>query len=578
MKMNKLWLWLMCAMATIALTACDNDTVTDTNDEENNNNDYDSVNVTDHEDLNDYVWDESEVVEVQFNGSSIQANDDGIEINGSVMTVTAAGTYRFNGNLSNGQVIVDTDDEEVVRLILNGASINCTTSAPIHVADAEKVVIILPEGTESSLVDGSSYYYDDPGEDEPNAALFSKADLTIYGGGLLRIDGNYNDAVASKDGLIIAGAQVEVTSVDDGIRGKDYLIVRGGEVTVNADGDGLKSTNDEDSGRGYVAIEEGTVDITAGGDAIDAATDALITGGTISIVSGGGSSYSVSGDASAKGIKAEVLVQIDGGTIDVSAADDAVHSNNVLIVNGGSLTLSSADDGIHADSDLTIEDGKINITKCYEGIESADGDITINGGEMHIVSSDDAINVAGGGDSGPGQPVASGDYLYVNGGYIAITSVGDGIDINGSIRMSDGIIIINGPTSSGNGAIDYDASFSITGGYLLALGSSGMAQGPGSSSSQCSVMMTFWSTQRAGKLLNLQTTSGETLFTFMPSKSYQSVVFSSSSLKTGSTYNVYTGGSTTGTAVDGLYSGGTYTPGSQLVSFTQKATVTKVSM
>ena len=165
------------------------------------------------------------------------------------------------------------------------------------------------------------------------------------------------------------------------------------------------------------------------------------------------------------------------------------------------------------------------------------------------------------------------DYRFIITVYIDAN--GDGMDVNGSVEMNAGVVIINGPTQNNNGALDH-MGFKIIGGYLLAIGSSGMAQAPDTSFTQYSVMYNFSSTQSAGNLFHIGTESGEGLLTFAPTKAYQSIVLSSPELKNGSTYLAYTGGSSTGAVNDGLYSGGSYTPGTQATSFTVSGTVTTV--
>jgi hypothetical protein len=516
----------------------------------------------------DYTWNESDIVTITLNGSSITVEPAVANVDGGTVTITTAGTYSISGTLDNGQVIVDTEDEATVRLILNGASINNSSTSPLYIANAEKAVIVLAENTTNSITDGATYVFESEDEDEPNAALFSKADLTIYGKGSLTVNGNYNDGIVSKDGLIIGSGSIRVTAADDGIRGKDYLIVEDGAIQINAGGDGLKSDNDEDTDAGYIWIEGGDITITSAGDAIAAETDALVGNGKFTLTAGGGSSSSIADDDSAKGIKAGVLLIIEGGTLAIDAADDGVHSNANISLNGGAVNIATGDDAVHADAYLGINGSDLTISKSYEGIEASV--IAITDGTIHVTSSDDGIN--GATDDTSIEP-----YLYVYGGYIYVDAAGDGIDINGSIVMTDGTVIVNGPTTNSNAAIDYDNSFKISGGFLLAAGSSGMAQIPGTSSSQNSVLVTLSSAQAAGSLVHLQASDGTTLATFKPAKKYQSFAFSSPDLKTGTTYSLYLGGSSSGTATDGLYSGGTYTTGTLSTSFTISSVVTKVS-
>ncbi len=535
-----------------------------------------------HEDASDYSWEAASVVQIALNGTSITVNGSGAIVDGSKVFITAAGAYSFSGSLTDGQIIVNTDDKNAVRLILNGVDIRCSTSAPVYIISAKKVLIVLADNTQNTITDGKSYILANPEENEPNAAIFSKADITFYGNASLTVNGNYNDAISGKDGLIIKSGTYTINSVDDGIRGKDYLVIKEGKISVKATGDGLKSDNDEDAARGYVLIENGEINVTAGGDAISGETDVLISDGHITLTSGGGSSRTVAADASAKAIKALVNTIIEDGTFSINSADDALHSNGNLAVNGGDFTISTADDAIHADTSLVINGGNIMIAKSYEGIESIA--ITINNGNIHITASDDGINAADGSEGsgqggGPGQggmPV--GNYnLNINGGYIVTNAIGDGFDINGSITMTGGDVIINGPISNANGAIDYDRTFKLSGGFLIAAGSSGMAQAPGTTSTQYIVLMNFSSTIQAGTLFHIQSSAGEAILDFKPTKKYQSVAFSSSKLKKGSTYDVYTGGSSSGAATDGLYQSGAYTPGTKLTSFTVSGVVTRVN-
>jgi hypothetical protein len=526
-------------------------------------------------------------VSIELLGDSISSVEGrGATAEGSVVTITVAGTYRISGTLNDGQIIVDTLDEETVYLVLDGVDITCATSAPIYVANAEKTVITLADGTENTVTDGESYVFVDAETDEPNAAIFSHDDLTINGGGSLTVNANYNNGIASRDDLKITGGTITVNAVNDGIKGRDSIAVKDGSITVTAGADGLQSTNDEDTEKGIISIEGGTLDITAGLDGIQAQTNLLVSGGEITIVSGGGSvetsnsggrgmesSASQSID-SAKGLKAGTDLTILDGVIQISSLDDAVHSNGSITISGGELVLATGGDGVHADSALTINDGDLNLTQSYEGLESLV--ITVNGGTIYLTASDDGINAAGGNNqiSGGGQFESGNGYVYINGGYIYIDAGGDGLDSNGSVEMTNGTVIINGPTNDGNGPLDYIGTFNISGGYLLAVGSSGMAEAPSSSSTQYSVMYNYDSTQAAGTVVHIESESGEDVLTFVPTKQYQSVVLSSPELENGTTYVLYSGGSSSGTASDGLYSGGTYTGGTQVASLTITSMVT----
>lgn len=540
-----------------------------------------------HEASSDYTWEVNDEMAVVLNGVTASAESGAVQIDGSIVTISAGGTYRLSGNLTDGQVIVNSPDKEVVRLILDGVEIASSTSASIYIADAEKVIIILAEDSQNILTDGSAYVFANVEDEEPNAAIFSAADLTLYGNGELTVNANFNDGIASKDGLILASGTITINAADDGVRGKDYMVVKDGTISITATRDGLKADNDSDAALGYVEINNGEISITAGGDAVTAQTGVLINDGNLILASGGGSGAWLDETLSAKGIKGLTSVTINGGTFSINSADDSIHSNGKITINNGAFQLASADDGMHADTSLTINGGEITINQSYEGIESAL--ITINDGNIHINASDDGINVASGVDGSGGmfggrpgvQPgtdlfAAGGDYyLYINGGYVVVNADGDGLDANGGIVMTDGVVLVNGPTNNGNGALDYRSNFTISGGLIVAVGSSGMAQAASADSTQNSVLLNLDSAVQAGTVINIQDGAGNSVLSYQPARIYQSILFSSSALESGKNYTVNLGGVISGDLVDRLATtDGYYLGGSQYTSFTVSSAVT----
>ena len=544
--------------------------------------DTSSTHEKDHEKASDYVWNNSEVITVALNVNSISTNaPNSSSIQGSKITITSAGTYKISGTLTDGQIIVDAQD--TVRLILSNVDITCSSSAPIYVVNAKKTILVLEENTLNAVKDTST-----GSTAEPNAAIFSVGDLTIFGSGQLNVWGNNNDAIASKDGLIIKSGTITVNSLDDGIRGKDYLIIKDGKITVTSGGDGLKSDNANDPTRGYVSVENGVITVTSGRDAIEAQSDATVTGGQLTLTAGGGSVSTISAGSSAKGIKALINVTVTNGAFTINSADDCIHSNRTITINAGTFALRTGDDAIHADKLVTINSGTIDVSTSYEGIESTE--IVINGGTIHITSKDDGINGAGGNDGSgfrPGAPgqgfVAGNCTLTINGGYIVVTTIygsngqdGDGIDINGPITMTDGYVIINGPTVNSNSAIDWEGSFKMTGGFILGVGSSGMAMTAGPTSTQYALLLNLRNTRSAGTIIHIQNAAGTDILTFQASKTFQSIALCAPSLTKGS-YSLYLGGSSTGTLKDGVYQNGVYSGGTLIRTFTISTIVTKLT-
>jgi hypothetical protein len=175
---------------------------------------------------------------IKLNGNFVVVDGNGASLDGRIVTITGAGVYEIQGVLNDGQIFVDTQDAETVTLILNDANITNNTSAPIYVANADKVVITLADGTQNVMTDATTYYYPDE-DDEPNAAIFSNDDLTINGSGALTVNANYNNGIASDDDLKIFSGTITVNAIHDGIKGKDSVSIKDGVITVNAGADGI---------------------------------------------------------------------------------------------------------------------------------------------------------------------------------------------------------------------------------------------------------------------------------------------------------------------------------------------------
>lgn len=445
-------------------------------------------------------------------------------------TITQSGVYVFSGTLSNGQILVNAGEDDKVQIVLNGASITNSDGPAIYAVEADKVFVTAAEGTQNSLSDGSSYA-DDAFGNTPDGCIFSKCDLTINGSGTLTVDGNYKFGIVGKDDIVIADVTLSVAAESDGISGKDSVSVSSGTITITAGGDGISSVNDEDAEQGVVQIDGGTIAITTGGSSAD----------------------------SQKGIKAQYSVIINGGSIDIDAEDDAVHSGDTITVTGGTLTLATGDDGMHADNALVVSGGDITVTESYEGLEACT--ITVSGGTVDVTASDDGFNAAGGSDSSSfGNSRGAKDsfatdaskQIIISGGTITVNAGGDGLDSNGSLTVTGGYTYVSGPTNSANGALDASPA-TISGGVLIAAGSSGMAVTFDSSSDQCSLMYTYQSTQSAGTLITLTDANGNVIVSYAPDKKYQNVVISSPDMVSGSTYTLYSGGSVS----NGTLSGGT---------------------
>lgn len=477
------------------------------------------------------------------------------------VTVTDGGVYVLTGTLTDGRVLVNAPGADVT-LVLQDADITCSDSSALYIYKAASVLLYLPDGTASTLTDGSSYNYGDSVssaiDEEPNACLYAKSDLIIAGGGTLTVTGNAGNGITGKDPLKIEDTAVTVTAANHGINGKDCLVLKQADVTVTSGGDALRATNDSDTALGCVLIGASTLTLTAGEDGIQAETTLTLFDTACAVTSGGGSSAALADGVSAKGIKAGTDITVRSGGYTLDCADDAVHANGSVTISGGTFTVTTGDDGVHADNAVTITDGTLSIRECYEGIEGQT--IDISGGTIDIVSSDDGLNAAGGADQsgfggrGPDSFGGSSDCcITISGGTIRIDTSGDGIDSNGDLTVSGGEIYVSGPTSDNNSALDYDGSATVTGGTVIAAGYSGMTQNFGTDSTQGSILLTSRSTST--ETIRVTDASGSVLAEFTPAKAYNCVIVSTPALKQGGTYTVTMGGESTDVTLDSLIYG-----------------------
>ncbi len=512
-----------------------------------------SVITPEHAEECDYTPAATADTSVVFSGNKASVKGSGAAASGSTVTITEAGVYEVSGECSDGKIIVDADKESSVTLLLNGLELSCKSGSAIDCEKAEKLLLTAAEGTMNIISDSESYSFAQD-ETEPDAAIFCRSDMVINGGGSLSVTGLYNDGIKCKDGLKICGGNITVNAAGDGIVGKDYLIVAAGALDITAGKDGLKSSNDKDSTLGYVRVQGGEIFVNSGSDAVQAETELIIDGGSVTAVAGGGSASvehsqrdndrggwggfkfdfdnnTENGSTeSMKGLKAGVAVTVNGGGLDIDSADDSVHSGGTVLIRSGDIRLSSGDDGIHADANVTISGGDIYIEESYEGIEGTG--IEVSGGNISVCAFDDGMNAAG-------DAVGSEYYISITGGNITVNADGDGLDSNGSMAMSGGTVVVFGPTTDVNGALDYESSFAISGGTLIALGAAGMAQVPSTLSQPC---LAINSNVEAGSSIEVRDEEGGTVLSVETPKRAQSLIFSASSLSEGSVYGIYADG------------------------------------
>ena len=539
-------------------------------------------------------YDESECTVITLTGDSAKVSGEGATVKGSTVTISAEGEYLLSGKLDNGCLIIDADSKDKIRLILNGAEISSKTCAAVSVRQADKVFITLAKGSENMLSNTAG----SKSEDEADAVIFSKDDLTINGEGKLTVTANTGHGIVSKDDLVITGGSYTVTSEKKGLDANDSIRIASGSFTIDAGTDALHCEND-DSTKGYIYIADGSFSITAGTDGMDASGVIQIDNGSITLATGGGnanastdkggkinrdwgnwggrggrrtpsggssaetsktSAGSGSESSSAKGLKSDSSIAVNNGSITIDSSDDAIHSDGQVTVADGSIAITSGDDGIHAGSSLQISGGTVNVSKSYEGLEGMT--IDISGGDVSVTASDDGLNAAGGNDGSsvngrPGQnqfAAQEGVYIRISGGKVTVNASGDGIDSNGDVTVSGGETYVSGSTCNGNAALDYNGEATVTGGVFIAAGMSGMAQNFGSKSTQGAMLVNV-ENQKADSKITLKDSDGKTLAAYQPPKSYNSIVVSTPDIRQGKTYTLTAGSAKVEVKMDSLLYG-----------------------
>lgn len=365
------------------------------------------------------------------------------------------------------------------------------------------------------------------------------------------------------DDLVITSGTYVITAARHALSGKDSVRIADGVLTLDAGTDGIHSENADKDGKGFIYIADGTITIEADSDGIDA----------------------------------EETLQIDGGSMTIAAGDDGMHSDRDLIITDGTIDVTKSYEGLEGMT-VTIEDGDISVVSSDDGLnavgdpadassDNSDKSDSSNNKTRPDMNGDtppqkpDGSNNNGGTpsqrpDDSNGTPPADGNmpsggpqdggfgggmdeahdynFIVINGGTINVNADGDGIDSNGDLIVTGGTIYVSGPTNGGNGALDYAGNAAISGGTIVAVGASGMAQNFGSDSTQGCMLVTVSESTLTGTL-TLTDSDGNVIVSYSPEKAYNSVVISSPDIKKGATYTLATGDTTNTVTMSSLVYG-----------------------
>ena len=471
----------------------------------------------------DDSFDRQSAASITLSGSTAQSNGSGVSINNATVTISKEGCYLISGELEDGQIIVDAGDSDKVQLVLDKASIHCSTGSAILVRNADNVKVTLAADSENELSDGTEYQTDD---DNPDAALFSKDDLVINGSGSLTVQGNYKHGIAGNDDLVITGGRLTVNSLSHALRGKDSVAILDGTFVLTSQKDGIQASNTEDSTKGWVQIDGGNFTIQSSGDGIQAETNLSIYDGSFTITSGGGAvngadhtenrgggfgrpggnrpdsangqtspempsqpaeggqtpsempSQPAEGEQSSSGNESDYSELIfDPDDFDDTSTDDSdttvstkgIKAGNALLIQQGTFVIDSADDAIHSNYSVTIDGGSFQLSSGDDGIH-AEAYLNINGGTTTIAESYEGLEAA---------------QIHISGGTTQVFSSDDGLNATGgsSFELVDGLLVLKDISSSdteqtfgGRGGmfeVEDNCDITISGGNLTVTTSNG---------------------------------------------------------------------------------------------------------
>lgn len=555
------------------------------------------LDVDTHYSEQDLSWDTSSETAIDLSNPTAT---DGVTVEDGTLTITKAGTYKLSGEYQ-GQIKVETADSDAVRLVLDNANITNSSGAALNVVNADEVILYSASGTTNTISDGADYTA--TGEDDPDAVVYSKADLTIAGEGTLKVNGNHEDGIHTSDGLVIASGTLEVNAANTGIKGKDYVDILGGTITVTAQQDGIKSTNDTDEGQGWTRLSNGTVTVNAGDDGFKASRVVEISGGSLTV------------EQSDEGIEAQ-YINVSGGDVNVTSADDGMNAS--LKTSDSESTDSSANTSDAANQqqnnqqqgslpgeqqngtsnqqqqgtgqppamsgtsqDGTSQNGTTGTGQQQNNTQNQSNQNmgqppTMPGGNAQDGTSQNGTT--GTGQQGMGQPPQGGmpggggggtfevvdAAINVSGGNITVNAEGDGIDSNGVTTLSGGTLIVNGPSQGGNAALDTNGDLLLNGATVLSGSTADMFEAPSTNSTSGYLKLTNSSGFEQGSTVQVADSSGKVVANYKVTKSnVQLVLVSSSSIVKGQSYTVYTTTSAVDSNATSLASGAT-----ELGSFT----------
>ena len=443
---------------------------------------------------------------------------DGVSVENGTITITSGGTYRITGEYS-GQVKIEAAKTDTVRLVLDNAKITNSTGAAINVVSAAEAIIYTAAGTTNTVADEANYTA--TGDDDPDAAIYSTANLTLTGEGSLSVKGAYEEGIHTTGGLVIASGTLDVNAANTGIKGKDYVDITGGIVNVTAAQDGIKSTNTDDESLGFTRLSAGSVTVSAGDDGLKAPHTLEISGGTLNI------------EKSNEGIEAQYINILDGD-VTVNSTDDGI---NASLKDSSSDTSSDTTSGTAAAGQQTQQNQNGQVQQAPAGGGAAPGGSQGSTGQNQNMPQPPTDGTMPGGGGGTFEVVDAA--INISGGTVTVNAEGDGIDSNGTATFSGGTVTVNGPAAGGNNALDSNGDLLLNGGTVTTGSTADMFEAPSSASTSGYLKITDSSALTQGSTVQVTDSSGTVVANYkITTSGVQLVLVSNKNIVKGQSYTV----------------------------------------
>lgn len=498
----------------------------------------------------DPSYDEATATKVALSDAGTSVEGAGVRAEGSVVTLSAEGTYVVSGELTNGGLVVDAGDEDKVQLVLADVRIHNETGPAICVENADKCFLTLAEGTDNALSDGATY--DLAGDDDNrDAVVFSRDDLTVNGTGSLEVTGSYKHGICSNDDLRITGGTLNVTSKEDAFRGKDCIKVADGAITVDAGDDAFHSD-------AFFYAKGGTVNVVAcyegyegeqviidGGEHTIAASDDALNAALAD--SEGADSVQTQGDAPSP---REGDMPGDAGQQAAPDVRGGMRQQDGALPDGAALSdvAGAADGGNPSAMDATpSREGGLGSDDAGADGRGAFADDADGKGTSGKGASGSGAAADGRGGFGGMATSSESCLIQINGGTVTLAAAFDAIDSNGNVEINGGTVLVSGPDKGMDGALDYDLRAQVNGGTVLMAGSVGSTSGLDASAQPVMLAQVAGS---VGDEVVLADADGNVLAAVNAAYGFSTLLVSSPAVAEGASFSVTVGGEAFGLTME----------------------------